>query len=60
MLILSEPTLTFIGEDSKQFLRNHNNGLDLFLEFLGDPMAIPEDITRLQVSSFRNPFWEIA
>jgi hypothetical protein len=23
-------------------------------------MAVPEDITSLQVSSFRNPFWEIA
>jgi hypothetical protein len=60
MLRLSEPTLTFRGEDSKQFLRKHNNGLDLLPEFLEDPMAVPEDITNLQVSSFRNPFREIA
>jgi hypothetical protein len=60
MLRLSEPTLTFKGEDSKQFLRKHNNGLDLLPEFLEDPMAVPEDITSLQVSSFRNPFREIA
>jgi hypothetical protein len=60
MLRLSEPTLTFKGEDSKKFLRKHNNGLDLLPEFLEDPMAVPEDITNLQVSSFRNPFREIA
>jgi len=60
MLRFSEPTLTFKGEDSKQFLRKHNNGLDLLTEFLEDPMAVPEDITNLQVSSFRNPFREIA
>jgi hypothetical protein len=47
MLRFSEPTLTFKGEDSKQFLRNHNNGLDLLPEFLEDPMAVPEDITSL-------------
>ena len=42
------------------FLRKHNNGLDLLPEFLEDPMAVPEDITSLQVCSFRNPFREIA
>jgi hypothetical protein len=60
MLRLSEPTLTFRGEDSKQFLRKNNNGLDLFPEFLEDPMEVPEVITNLQVSSSRNPFMEIA
>jgi hypothetical protein len=60
MLRLSEPTLTFKGEDSKQFLAKHNNGLDLLPDFLEDPMVVPEDITSLQVSSFRNPFREIA
>jgi hypothetical protein len=59
MLIFPEPSLTFRGEDSKQFLRNHNNELDLLHEFLEDPMEVPEDITNLQVSSFRNPFQEI-
>jgi hypothetical protein len=34
--------------------------LDLLPEFLEDPMIVPEDITRLQVISFKNPFWEIA
>jgi hypothetical protein len=60
MLRLSEPTLTFKGEDSKKFLKKHNNGLDLLLDFLEDSMVVPEDITSLQVSSFRNPFREIA
>jgi hypothetical protein len=60
MLILSEPTFTFKGEDCRGFLKMHDNGLDLLHEFLENPMAIPEDITRLQVGSFKNPFWEIA
>jgi hypothetical protein len=60
MLRLLEPTLTFRGEDCKEFLKKHDNGLDLLPEFLEDSMMVPEDITRLQVSSFRNPFREIA
>jgi hypothetical protein len=60
MLRLSEPTLTFRGEDCKQFLAKHNNGLDLLPHLLEDPILVPEDITSLQVSSFRNPFREIA
>jgi hypothetical protein len=55
MLKLLEPTLTFKGEDCRDFLKNHDNGLDLFLEFLENPMTIPEDITRLQVNSFKTP-----
>jgi hypothetical protein len=57
---LSEPTLTFKGQDCKQFLEKHDNGLDLLPELLEDPTIVPEDITKLQVSSFRNPFHEIA
>jgi hypothetical protein len=60
MLKLSNPTLTFRGQDYKQFLEKHHNGLDILADFLEDPTTVPEDITRLQVSSFRNPFWEIA
>jgi hypothetical protein len=60
MLKLSEPTLTFGGQDCKQFLENHDNGLDLLPEFLEDLTTVPEDITKLQVNSFRNPFQEIA
>ena len=60
MLRLSEPTLTFRGEDCKQILAKHNNGLDLLPHLLENPLLVPEDITSLQVSSFRNPFREIA
>jgi hypothetical protein len=59
MLRLSEPTLTFRGKYCKQFLKKHDNRLDLLPEFLEDPTSVPEDITNLQVSSFRNPFQEI-
>jgi hypothetical protein len=34
--------------------------LDILSNFLKDPTTIPEDITRMQVSSFINPFQEIA
>jgi hypothetical protein len=60
MLKLSKPTLTFRGQDCKQFLEKHHNGLDILADFLEDPTTVPEDITRLQVSSFRNPFRKIA
>jgi hypothetical protein len=42
MLKLSEPTLTFRGQDYKQFLEKHDNGLDILAEFLKDPTIIPE------------------
>jgi hypothetical protein len=60
MFMLLEPMLTFRGEDCRELLKNHDNGLDLLPEFLENPMTVPEDITRLQVVSFKNPFWEIA
>jgi len=60
MLKLPEPTLTFRGEDCKQFLAKHNNGLDLLPLFLENPNLVPEDITSMKVRSFRNPFREIS
>jgi len=60
MLRLPKPTLTFKGEDCREFLKKHDNGLELLLEFLEDPTVIPKDITRLQVSAFKNHFREIA
>jgi hypothetical protein len=47
MLKLPESTLTFKGEDCMDFLKKHDNGLDILPEFLENPVAIPEDITRL-------------
>jgi hypothetical protein len=34
--------------------------LDILADFLEDPTTVPGDITRMQVSSFRNPLREIA
>jgi hypothetical protein len=47
MLKLPEPTLTFKGDDCMDFLKKHDNNLDLFPKFLENLMAIPKDITRL-------------
>jgi hypothetical protein len=58
MLRFLEPTLTFKGEDCREFLKKNDNG-DLLPEFLENLMTMPEDITILQVSSFKNPFHEI-
>jgi hypothetical protein len=41
MLKLPEPTLTFKGEDCRDFLKKHDNGMDLLLEFLENPMVVP-------------------
>jgi hypothetical protein len=60
MLRLPDPTLTFKGEDCREFLKKHDNGLDLLPEFLENPTVVPGDMTRLQVSAFKNPFREIA
>jgi hypothetical protein len=60
MLKLPKPTLTLRGQDYKQFLEKHHNRLDILADFLKDSTTVPEDITRLQVSSFRNPFRKIA
>jgi hypothetical protein len=60
MLILPDPTPTFKGENCREFLNKHDNGLDLLLEFLENPTTGPGDMTRLQVSAFKNPFREIA
>jgi hypothetical protein len=60
MLRLPEPTFTFKGEYCRELLKKHDNGLELLLEFLENPMVVPEDNTRLQVGAFKNNFQEIA
>jgi hypothetical protein len=56
MLKLPKPTLTFKEEDYRDFLKKHNNGLDLLPEYLENPATITEDITRIQIDSFKNRF----
>jgi hypothetical protein len=60
MLKLHEPTINFKAEDYRDFLKKHDNGLDLLLDFLENHVTIHEDITRLQVDSFKNPLREIS
>jgi hypothetical protein len=60
MLKLPEPTLTFKGEYYRDFLKNHDNGLDLLPKLLKNHATIPKDITSLQVNAFKNPFQEIS
>ena len=56
MLNLLEPTLSFKGEDFREFLNKYNNGLDLLLEYLENPASFPTDITKIQVESLKNPY----
>jgi hypothetical protein len=60
MLKLPEPNLTFKGEEVRDFLKKRNNGLDLLQEYLEDPAVMPIDITKIHVSSLKNPYREIA
>jgi hypothetical protein len=60
MLKLPEPTITFKGDEARSFLKEKNNGLELLQEYLEDPSTMPEDISRIQVSSLKNPYREVA
>jgi len=60
MMKLPEPTLTFKGEDCRDFLKKHDNDMDILPKFSENPATIPEDITRLQVNLFKNPFQEFS
>jgi hypothetical protein len=60
MLKLPEPTLTFKGEDCRDLLKKHDNGLDHLPEFLENLVEIPTYIIILQVKLFKNPFQEIS
>jgi hypothetical protein len=60
MLKLPEPTITFKGDEARNFLKEKNNGLELLQEYLEDPTTMPEDISRIQVNSLKNPYRELA
>jgi hypothetical protein len=60
MLRLPEPTMTFKGDEAKDFLKERNGGLELLQEYLEDPTMIPEDLSSIQVSLLKNPYREMA
>jgi hypothetical protein len=60
MLKLPEPNLTYKGEDAINFLRGKNNGIELLQEYLQDPVAMSKDLSRIQVSSLKDPYREIS
>jgi hypothetical protein len=59
MLRLPHPMPTFKGENCREFLKKNDNELDLLSKFLENPTVDPKDMTRLQVSAFKNPLQEI-
>jgi hypothetical protein len=60
MLKLSEPNPVYKGEEARNFVKSKNNGIQLLQEYLHDPTSMLEDISRIQVSSLKNPYKEIA
>jgi hypothetical protein len=59
-LKLPEPTLTYKGDEARTFLKGRNNGIELLQEYLQDPATMPQDLSRIQVSSLKDPYREIA
>jgi hypothetical protein len=60
MLKLLELNLVYKGEEARNFLKRKNNGIKLLQEYLHDPASMPKDISRIQVSSLKNPYKEIS
>jgi hypothetical protein len=60
MLKLTELIITFKGYKARSFRKENNNGIKLLQEYLEDPSTIPEDISKIQVSSFKNLYREVA
>jgi hypothetical protein len=56
MLKIPKPTITFKGEEDRQFLKERNYGLELLLEYLEDPAMMLEDLSNIQVGSLKNPY----
>jgi hypothetical protein len=60
MLKLPELNITYKGDEARNFLKGRNNGIELLQEYLQDPTTIPQDLSRIQVSSLKDPYREIA
>jgi hypothetical protein len=48
------------GYEAKIFLKDRKNGLKLLQEYLEDPLALPKDISKIQVSSLKNIYCKVA
>jgi hypothetical protein len=60
MLKLPKPIITFKGKDCMDFLKRHDNGMDLLPNLFENRVVVPKDITRFQVNSFKKTFQEIS
>jgi hypothetical protein len=56
MLRIPEPTMTFKGDEAKEFLKERNGILNLLREYLQYPIVIPEDLSSIHVSLLKNPY----
>jgi hypothetical protein len=56
MLKLPELTLTYKGDKARNFLKGRNNGIELLQEYFQDPATMPQDLSRIQVSSLKYPY----
>jgi hypothetical protein len=56
MLRIPEPTMTFKGDEAKEFLKERNGILNLLHEYLQYPIVIPEDLSSIHVSLLKNPY----
>jgi hypothetical protein len=60
LLKLPEPNLTYEGDRARTFLKGRNNGIEILQEYLQDSATMPQDLSRIQASSLKDPYREIA
>jgi len=53
---LIEPSIIFKGDEYRSFLKENNNGLELLREYIEYPSTMPEDISKIQVSSLKSTY----
>jgi hypothetical protein len=59
-ITLPEPTMTFKGDEAKDFLKERNGGWELLQQYLEDLTVMPKDLSSIQVSLLKNPYKEMA
>jgi hypothetical protein len=58
ILKLLELTITFKGDEAKDFMKAKNGELELLHEYPEDPTMVLEDLLSIQVSSLKNTYRE--